>query len=362
MYKDEFSTAALQNVLYNPSSTAPLQQPPRFISGLHNLDTTVMTHRRTSMSCSPTRRTFQHYEEDQNSLLDTEKGTSFTRPTREQRLGISPKSHLLKRVFCYCIPARPLHRIICASVLVVVLAAIAVLGWFFFPRFPEIRVNSIVLTDVAGASGTLKVTVPESGDLNGLQLQMSMQMDVSMWNPNLYGLQVDAIDVVANMAVNTSFVFNPLKTQPLTSFNSLTQVVTVIRAPAGYYASNTSTIGTSHVGSIYFPAKTTTNFTMTFALSYTPDPLVGLLNDPTVLELADACGITSRYKPAGRPMKIQYVAKTAIPALRLFNYSPSLGGDIKISCPVSSDQINAVISGVQGGQSVSDAFKTVFGG
>ncbi|KAJ3025224.1 UNVERIFIED_CONTAM: hypothetical protein HDU68_007341, partial [Siphonaria sp. JEL0065] len=97
-------------------------------------------------------------------------------------------------------------------------------------------------------------------------------------------------------------------------------------------------------------------------LNYTPDPVVGLLADPTVLELADACGITSRYNPPGRPMKIHYNAKAYIAALKPLGYAPVISNSIMINCPVSPSQIQAVVQAAAGGSSPIAALQSILGG
>ncbi|ORY51509.1 hypothetical protein BCR33DRAFT_780472 [Rhizoclosmatium globosum] len=168
-------------------------------------------------------------------------------------------------------------------------------------------------------------------------------MDLGTYNPNRYGLNVDAIDLVAKLFVNQTNIYSTLRTNQLTSFASLVDVVGQPKTsvPPGYYPSNSSQIGTATYGSIYFPAKSWVNYTMIFQFSYTPDP-VGLLKDPTILELADSCGVTTR-----RGLNIAI--------LKPLGYAPTVSGNIYINCPFSQDQIHAVIEKVQSGMSAFQA-------
>ncbi|KAJ3289837.1 hypothetical protein HDU79_003726 [Rhizoclosmatium sp. JEL0117] len=188
-------------------------------------------------------------------------------------------------------------------------------------------------------------------------------MDLGTYNPNRYGLNVDAIDLVAKLFVNQTNIYSTLRTNQLTSFASLVDVVGQPKTsvPPGYYPSNSSQIGTATYGSIYFPAKSWVNYTMIFQFSYTPDP-VGLLKDPTILELADSCGVTTRYKPVGRAMRVHYDAASTIAILKPLGYAPTVSGNIYINCPFSQDQIHAVIEKVQSGMSAFQAIQNVFGG
>ncbi|KAJ3064388.1 hypothetical protein HDU98_012204 [Podochytrium sp. JEL0797] len=131
----------------------------------------------------------------------------------------------------------------------------------------------------------------------------------------------------ADLIANTSFIDDPLKTKALTTFGSLVQLVGPVATPppANYYPQNISQIGTGTHDSIFFPSKTWINYTMVFQFKYTPDPYVGLLHDPAILELADVCGITSRYTPR-RPMRISYDARSVIGILKPLGYEPSISG------------------------------------
>ncbi|KAJ3024504.1 UNVERIFIED_CONTAM: hypothetical protein HDU68_008111, partial [Siphonaria sp. JEL0065] len=250
-------------------------------------------------------------------------------------------------------------------VIVTILLVIGILVGFYFPRFPETKVYDIDLTNLAGSSSAFHFSyLDNSTDLNKLVILMNLTMNVGTFNPNLYGLNVDSIDLVAQMMVNQSYVYDQLKTRSLTSYGALVQVVgKPPTPPEGYYGRNDSVIGTAHsTSSLYFPKRTWLNYTMTFQLKYSPDPSLGILADPTVLELADACGITSRYKPPGRSMKIHYVATSSISSLKTFGYAPSLENNLYIICPFDITQINAVISYVGQGLDVMDALKVVFEG
>ncbi|TPX78340.1 hypothetical protein CcCBS67573_g00367 [Chytriomyces confervae] len=294
------------------------------------------------------------------------------RPTKANRLGLAetPKKEKslgtsVLNILCCCVPARPLYRIICAVVFLLIVAIAAIFGAMYFPQFPVIHVNSIDLSNLA--NGAFNFSIPDGSDnLNHLQIQLALKMEIGTYNPNLYGLQVDVIDLVAQMMVNTTYVYNPLKTQPLTGFSALAGVVGP--APTGrqnypnYFPSNSSVIGTGQVNSIYFPSKTNINYTMMFLLNYTPDPVVGLLADPTVLEIADACGITSRYSPPGRPMKVHYKATSVVKVLKPIGYAPTIENDILINCPVSPGQVAAIVSAVQEGKSPIAALQSILGG
>ncbi|KAI9343602.1 hypothetical protein BDR26DRAFT_858394 [Obelidium mucronatum] len=272
-----------------------------------------------------------------------------------------------ERYLCCCCPKRPLYRIICGSVVLAVLIVIGVLAGIYFPRFPDTQVYDIDLTNLAGRSSAFHFSyLNDTEDLNKLVIQLNLTMHVGTYNPNLYGLTVDQIDLVARLLVNTTYTADPLRTTSLMSYGSLVKVVgkpPVNPNPGTYFGKNDSIIGTAKTTeSIFFPSKTLVNYTLNFELYYTPDPQLGLLLDPTVLELADGCGITSRYKPPGRPMRVHYKATSTISSLKALNFAPSLESSLLIRCPFDQSQIDAVISYVSQGLSVSDALKVVFEG
>ncbi|KAJ3240918.1 hypothetical protein HDU81_002421 [Chytriomyces hyalinus] len=198
---------------------------------------------------------------------------------------------------------------------------------------------------------------PDDPNLNEIILKMNLTMSVGTMNPNIYGLDVDAINLMANVVVNTTYIYNPLFTNPLSSFGALVRLTGSPRNAAGadsnYRPSNNSQIGTATHGKIYFPSKTWVNYTMIFEFVYTPDPVVGLLKDPTILELADVCGITSRYKPesANRTLRIHYLATSTIEILKPIGYAPQISNDLMIRCPFSKSQVDEVVEEVQSGMS-----------
>ncbi|ORY51515.1 hypothetical protein BCR33DRAFT_457610 [Rhizoclosmatium globosum] len=271
----------------------------------------------------------------------------------------------MEKYLCRCCPKSKKHRIICGVVVGIVLLAIIIPLAIFFPQMPDIRVVSISLTNVD--KGAYTFTTPDNnGNLNQMTLGFSLEMQLATYNPNMYGLNVDSINVYAQMMVNTSYVLNANKVSPLTSFASLAQIVNekgpiplATKKPADYKASLTPQIGTANTTGIFFPSKQWVNYTMTFYLSYTPDPYVGLLNDPAIMEVADSCGITSRYTPRGRPMRIHYEGKSVIAALKPLGYAPGISNDVMISCPIKQCQIDQVIDAVKNGGDAMDSLKSV---
>ncbi|KAJ3389919.1 hypothetical protein HDU84_008165 [Entophlyctis sp. JEL0112] len=234
----------------------------------------------------------------------------------------------------------------------------------FADNYPQIIVRSINLANFGSTDTPYSFTVadPSNPDYNTLNFQMNLTMDLGTYNPNLYDFKVTHIDLEAYMIVNTSQVDNALLTTPLSSFSTL---VDLIPPPANHTrACNPSyspQIGSASYGYIVFPAKATVNYTMLFLLSYSPDPNCGLLYDPTINEIADACGVTSRDQ-SQRSMDVRYNAQSTITLLQKLGFTPSLSGDIHINCPFSNSSIKAVVADVKSGMSIMQAVDSVFGG
>ncbi|KAJ3081702.1 hypothetical protein HDU99_004952 [Rhizoclosmatium hyalinum] len=270
----------------------------------------------------------------------------------------------IEKYLCCCCPKSKKGRLICGGVTLVVLIVLIVILYIFIPRYPEIRVYGIDLSQIGKSGSAYSFTFkdPNVKDLNTMNFKMNMSMSLGTYNPNPYDLSVDEINLSAFMNVNQTVVYDPQKTYPLTFFSSILEKVPVPKnIPVGYYGNNNSQVGSASYGKIVFPSKGVVNFTMTFLLDYTPDQTLGLLNDPTIREIASVCRITDRTGKT-RPMRIGYNAQSVIGALKPIGFIPTLSATIGINCPFSPAQIDAVVKNVQNGQDVMTALQTVFGG
>ncbi|KAJ3023901.1 UNVERIFIED_CONTAM: hypothetical protein HDU68_008409 [Siphonaria sp. JEL0065] len=299
----------------------------------------------------------------QSPRLDDKDGHILTNGSRRTVMDKREASECLEKYLCCCCPKNKKHRMICGGVVLVVLITISVLLGLYFPRMPEISVFAIDLSSIgqSGSPYSFSYTDKVNPGLNNLNFQMNLSMTLGSFNPNSYDLNVQHMDLVARMMVNQSIVYDKF-TMPLSTLIPAKYITGAAPTPpAGYSPSNSSIIGTASYGTILFPAKTRVNFTMVFLLNYTVDSNVGILHDPTILEIASSCGVTASSIVGRRPMKIHYDATSVIPSLSLFG-SPSISNDIGIKCPFSVEQITAVVRAVQGGQDVMDALHNVFGG
>ncbi|KAI8832694.1 hypothetical protein BC829DRAFT_88340 [Chytridium lagenaria] len=77
---------------------------------------------------------------------------------------------------------------------------------------------------------------------------------------------------------------------------------------------------------------------MDFSLFYSPDPQLGLLEDPTFKEFCDVCGITLDTVK-NRAAKVSYSAQSTVSFLKSFGYKPDISGQIQIRCPIRGDYL-----------------------
>ncbi|ORY51512.1 hypothetical protein BCR33DRAFT_712552 [Rhizoclosmatium globosum] len=278
---------------------------------------------------------------------------------------IKKKSNV-ERFLCCCCPKKRKHRFICAGVILVFLIVIGTLIGIYFPRYPQIKVYAIDISNIGTTNTQYSFTYPdpEHPNLNQVRFQMNLTMYVGTFNPNRYDLPVDHIDMTAQMLANQTVLNSSLMTRPLNGYGKLVEIVgqwppSNVTVPKDYSPSYTAQVGTSKYGSIVFPANSWVNYTMTFNLDYTPDQNVGLLLDPTIMEMASACGITDRTGKQ-RPMVIGYNAASTINSLKAI-FTPTISGSLKITCPFSQDQINSVIEKVQAGEDAFQAIQETFG-
>ncbi|KAI8615539.1 hypothetical protein BC830DRAFT_1218469 [Chytriomyces sp. MP71] len=272
---------------------------------------------------------------------------------------------LLGKYLCCCCPKSKKGKLICGVSVLVVTIVLGVLLYVYLPRYPQIKVYGIDFTNILGTGSAYSFTYanPDVHDLNTLNFKMNLSMSLGTFNPNPYDLNVESINLVARITVNQTYVGQPLQTTPLTSFGSLVSLIPLPKnVDPSYTGDMNAVVGTSSHGQIVFPAKSSVNYTMIFLLNFTPDPKLGLLQDPTILEIASACGITDR-KNRTRPMAIHYDAASTIGALKPLGFVPQLSSDLHINCPFSKAQIDSVIAKVQDqNETIMQALQETFSG
>ncbi|KAJ3115923.1 hypothetical protein HDU96_010869 [Phlyctochytrium bullatum] len=257
-----------------------------------------------------------------------------------------------------CMPRSGKGRLICLLVFLILVAGLGVFGFFFWPRFPQIGVLGIRTSDLA--RGTFEFSLPPdaNGNWNRVNITMRLKMNISCFNENLYDLKVESINLQANVEVNATAVNQARRPRDMIPQS-------IIGAPPArdpnYKPSGSRPIGVGSQSLIVFPAKKNKTFEMDFAINYTPDSQLGLLEDPTFVEFMNSCGVT---QPQGRqrPTRISYSAVTTVSFLRFFGYRPEITSQIFINCPVDTDTIVALSSASQSGNgSLTEVIQQVFG-
>ncbi|KAI8848474.1 hypothetical protein BC829DRAFT_394086 [Chytridium lagenaria] len=246
--------------------------------------------------------------------------------------------------------------LICLVTVVAVLAVVATFGYFFWPRFPQVTVLEVRSNDLSVSAFEFSIPKDAQGNFNKLTIKMNLKMNISCYNDNLYDLKVDAINLAANIEVNSTALRSSMDTRKL----GLEQFIgppPVGRDP-NYKPALSRPIGTGSRNTIVFPSRQNRTFEMNFAISYTPDPQLGLVEDPTFAELMNVCGVTGRERPA----RISYSAQTAVSFLRSFGYKPEIASSILIRCPIDKDTLNSIFDEARKpNATVSEIIQKVFG-
>ncbi|EGF79383.1 hypothetical protein BATDEDRAFT_89818 [Batrachochytrium dendrobatidis JAM81] len=197
---------------------------------------------------------------------------------------------------------------ICLAVTAAVLLLVGVLGFFFFPRFPALKVLDMQVIPESSHIGP-------SEDGPGVSVNLQMHMNVSVVNPNRYHLKVESVDLTALLQPNIT---------------QLTGVSLGSGAPAlAPKSGQTIKIGTgSRATPLIFPPNQNTTFLLNFTLSYAT--AASLETDIGLGEILQGCGF---LRARQRPITINYQATAHIAFLKAFGIKPVFSDDIRINCP-----------------------------
>ncbi|KAJ3214158.1 hypothetical protein HDU67_002018 [Dinochytrium kinnereticum] len=208
-------------------------------------------------------------------------------------------------------------------------------------RFPQVNVLEIRTSDLNLSAFEFSLPKEAGGNFNRVSIKMNLKMNISCFNENLYDLNVDSISLNANIEVNATALRSAQDPRQL----KLEQFIgppPVGRDP-NYKPSLSRPIGTGSRKAIVFPSKQNKTFEMEFAIQYTPDPQLGLVEDPTFAELMNVCGVTGRERSA----RISYTAQTTVSFLKSFGYKPEISNSILIKCPLDKGTLNDIFSTAQ---------------
>ncbi|KAJ3101072.1 hypothetical protein HDU97_001654 [Phlyctochytrium planicorne] len=331
----------------DPYNTAPTQMPPPPAE-----DDAGSTRRPPQYdSASALGKSKMYDDDDRNSI---KKG----RPNFEDNVFANIKGEDdSRKKLRGCLPRSMNGRLICLGVTLAILAAFGVLGFFYWPRFPQISVLEIKGNELDVSAFEFFVPKEANGNLNRMQIKMNLKMNISCYNDNLYHLKIESLDLNANLDANMTAIKSSKNPHAL----GLEKFIGP--APTGrdpnYVVPTSRSIGSGNKTTLIFPAKQNATFQMDFGITYTPDPQVGLLDDPLFAELLGVCGMTGRARPA----HISYTATTQVNFLKVFGFRPSISSSIKILCPIDSGTLENLISYPQThpDATVDQIIKEVFG-
>ncbi|KAJ3108943.1 hypothetical protein HDU97_009676 [Phlyctochytrium planicorne] len=224
----------------------------------------------------------------------------------------------------------------------VFLAVFFPIGYTYWPRFPEIRVLNLTLIE-DGLPAYRFILPKNTTNLNDLAMEVRLQMAVSVFNPNVYDLELEELKLNANLNTNRTELASGRKPESL-GLGKFIGDPPVNNDP-NYQPSYDPNIGSAlRGGGITFPARGNLTFIMNFTLHYEPDKVVGLLKDPGFGEVLQVCGIT---RPKQRPAKVSYDAISTVKRLSKIGYFPRVQNSVFIRCPASDEQIQKVIQQAQ---------------
>ncbi|ORY51563.1 hypothetical protein BCR33DRAFT_846330 [Rhizoclosmatium globosum] len=323
-------------------------------------------HRRNNQSNLPAHQDYYYNHDGDMELVSANSTTPFA---SDLKLGYDSDQRLFKfiplhyqekidKYLCCCVPRNRKRKIICLSVTAGILLLLGILLYFVIPRMPDTSVIGVQLRSFTASYPN------DKNDINQIRIQGEFLMDISAWNPNWYGLTIDSLYVDVHVRQNAT-LDNPRYNYVLAQLvgdkgrAAVGKPPLLDSKPEGYNPQNNSYIGFAKTSGLFFAPNAFTNFSMTFYLDYTPDQYVGVLYDRTVLELASACGITS--KSGKKFMGITHNAKATIPFLSSLGIYPVMTNDRGgLSCPVdiTSEKIADFDLNIANGMSVSEALKS----
>ncbi|TPX63624.1 hypothetical protein SpCBS45565_g06471 [Spizellomyces sp. 'palustris'] len=317
-----------QGPAYGPGPPSPLPPPPyaRIFSPMGSpVGTPVsspMAYPRTTAPTPQSKSVNKNVLFPQGSKVPTGYGTKRPEVHQETYKDVN----CCRQNCCCCIPRSRRGKKGCAAIVVLLLVGLGLVGFFFFPRIPDIKFENLALANLP-ANELMQFKLPDATD-NTFSASLMLTMTISLKSDNYYAIYLKQLDVTA--FVDTS---------------SPTSSVKPARQPIGKGTRN----------NVRFPSRSTTEFSLNFTLTYTsPTGIAGIIADPAFNQLLASCNIENFINsPAGKPVKIDYTAAVSVVPLSTFNLRPKLEGSFDFACPFSGpllERIQAVLAGVKSGQ------------
>ncbi|KAJ3314800.1 hypothetical protein HDU76_002330 [Blyttiomyces sp. JEL0837] len=227
-----------------------------------------------------------------------------------------------------------------------VLIVFVVVGILFWPKFPTMTVQTLTFDTESGSAAS--VTVPDSGNLNQMTLDVRFILTVMVFNENYYDITVDAVNLQTWLAINQSEIQkNPspvslnldsiIGPPPSTACDLST---TTLHPPPNNPLLGTGSLSKTHTPApITFPRRSSIPISVSLTISYTPNQYLGLLRDPIFAEILNVCGITSNR----RYMRVDYEAVGNVVGIVGWVYKPVVKKFVFVGCPVDEDVMERVV-------------------
>ncbi|RKP00382.1 hypothetical protein CXG81DRAFT_26911 [Caulochytrium protostelioides] len=219
------------------------------------------------------------------------------------------------------------------------LVGIALTAYFLFPHVPTFEVQNVVPSTNPKAAASMKSSDPSGANAfsvtntgSGVQVALALSMVLEVDNPNPYAITIDSMVMQAAIQPNATY----LKHNALFTAAAATRLTQKPSIP----------IGTGKTGEQRFAGKTKTSFAVGFRIVYAVATDGSAADDPVLLEIVDACGLSSGSSP--RMMRIAYTADVRIGVLKAFGVGAvTLQDSFRVSCPFTTAQISQILT--QGG-------------
>jgi hypothetical protein len=247
-----------------------------------------------------------------------------------------------RRCMYGCIPVQKKSRYICLGTIAFFLILFGILGFLFFPRFPEMKVSSI---NVAPGNSFTLTPVDLTKEELDFKFELNMIMNISVRNVNSYHLKIEAIDLSAFVMANASQLNQVIPFPAEQLFSRIDP-----DRPRVTEQNRKQKIGTGlRNEAIVFPPGQEIFFQMNFLVSYSANKQFKTVSDPALNEIIQLC-VAPPILPPGqnRTTQIRYEALTDIAALRWLPFKPSTSGDLNINCPFQGAARDAFISAIKG--------------
>lgn len=217
---------------------------------------------------------------------------------------------------CYCCPTTRHGKLTLFITLTLLLGALALVLYFFWPKVPEFKVKN--LQTFSGVRHQFIESV------DSFRLIYPLNLTVEVINRNRYGIQTDQIFMKLYISPNISEI---QKTNYPGSL--LTGKV------------NDHLVGEANTTRTKFPAQTTKIFFFNLTIDFFPDPDLGLLGDPAIGEILRVCNDEARANKT--LMTIVYEVEIKIGLFSKFGFTPRILDQVGIGCPLGNSTADSIL-------------------